>query len=302
MPDRPGSSATSESGRLSAQEKKSLTHGEFWIPEKERLVYQDALRALTAAGVPTVVSGLYAIHEYTGIYRETKDLDLLLQPQWVVRAAEVLKDEGFRTTLEDLHWLAKATRDGVLVDMVFGMANGLHLIDDAWFEHSRAGILAAVPVRLAPPEELILHRLFISERHRFDMADIAHLIIMRGDELDWRRLLERIGDHWRLLLVQIHFFDFVYPGRRSTIPDWLRTELSERATREAAEDPVNADICQGTLVSKFSFAVDVNEWGFRDYRAEAVEAARSLPVVREIGESTVWDDRGESAKGIQQGS
>lgn len=302
MPDRPGSSATSESGRLSAQEKKSLTHGEFWIPEKERLVYQDALRALTAAGVPTVVSGLYAIYEYTGIYRETKDLDLLLQPQWVVRAAEALKEKGFRTTLEDLHWLAKATRDGVLVDMVFGMANGLHLIDDAWFEHSRAGILAAVPVRLAPPEELILHRLFISERHRFDMADIAHLIIMRGDELDWRRLLERIGDHWRLLLVQIHFFDFVYPGRRSTIPDWLRTELSQRATREAAEDPVNADICQGTLVSKFSFAVDVNEWGFRDYRAEAVEAARSLPVVREIGESTVWDDRGESAKGIQQGS
>lgn len=283
--DRP---ATPELSRFSAEERKSLTHGEFWIPDGERDVYRDALRALNAAGVPCIVSGLYAIYEYTGIYRQTKDLDLLFQPTWVVRAAEVLREVGFRTLLEEPHWLAKATRDGVLIDLVFGMANGLHLIDAAWFRHSRAGILAGHQVRVAPPEELILHRLFISERHRSDMADIAHLLMARGDQIDWQRLLDRVGGHWRLLLGQICFYDYAYPGRRGRIPDWVRTELNERAFEEVGTESSDPDLCQGTLVSRFSFAIDVNEWGFRDFRAEAVRATRTLPIIKEIEAAEVW--------------
>ena len=63
---------------ISRQEKRSVTHGEFWIPEQARELYKRALRALNAAGVPYVVAGAYAIYEHTGIYRETKDLDLFV--------------------------------------------------------------------------------------------------------------------------------------------------------------------------------------------------------------------------------
>jgi len=42
-----------------------------------------------------VVSGLYALHQHTGIYRETKDLDVMLEPGHVVEAARVLKKAGF---------------------------------------------------------------------------------------------------------------------------------------------------------------------------------------------------------------
>ena len=62
--------------RLTPEERKSLTHGDFWIPDEERVIYRRALEALNAAGIPYVVAGAYAIYEHTGIYRKTKDLDL----------------------------------------------------------------------------------------------------------------------------------------------------------------------------------------------------------------------------------
>src|SRR5262249_18395671 len=65
--------------RLSPEERKSLTHGDFWIPEEERGVYRRALQALNGASVPYVVAGAYAIYEHTGIYRQTKDLDVFVE-------------------------------------------------------------------------------------------------------------------------------------------------------------------------------------------------------------------------------
>ncbi len=160
--------------RLTPEERKSLTHGDFWIPDEERGIYKRALEALNAAGVPYIVAGAYAIYEHTGIYRKTKDLDLFFEPASVVDAAVALRAAGFRTRLEDEHWLAKATMGEHFVDLIYGMGNGVAVIDKGWIEHSRPGILAACPVRIAPPEELVWHRLFISERHRHDMSGRRH--------------------------------------------------------------------------------------------------------------------------------
>ncbi len=285
--------------RLNADERKSLTHGEFWIPEAEREVYREAMETLNRAGVPYVVSGLYAIHAYTGIYRETKDLDLLMEPHVVVEAAEALKARGFRTRLEEAHWLAKALK-GAQVDLIYGMANGIGFIDRAWYENSRPAILAATPVRIAPPEELIWHRLFIGERHRFDMADVVHLILHRGSELTWDRLLERVGPHWRLLASQLHFFDYVYPDHGAAIPGKVREAL-RRLEEEAfggstspgwppaAEDADREPVCRGTMLSRFSFAIDVNEWGFTDERLRHVSAVQRKDVVEAIRSAGVWD-------------
>src|SRR5690606_41222591 len=87
---------------------------------------------------PFVVSGLYAIYAYTGIYRQTKDLDLLLEPKHVIQAARVLRDAGFHTRLEQAHWIGKAFRDEAMIDLIFGMGNGLALIDAQWYRHSRS--------------------------------------------------------------------------------------------------------------------------------------------------------------------
>lgn len=282
----PGGRRAPDFGELTGEEQRSITHGEFWIPEDERVVYREALRALNRAGVPYVVSGLYAIYEYTGIYRKTKDLDLFFEPGVVTDAARVLREIGFTPSLEQSHWLAKAKKDGKQIDLIFGMGNGLAFIDQEWFQHSRAGILAGEPVRVAPPEDLIMHRIFVSERHRSDMADVLHLILCRGDQLDWNRLLARIHAHWRLFLAQIHLFDYVYPGHRNRIPKWVREALLERARED--DEIGDPEVCAGTLISRFSFSIDVNEWGFRDLRQESTRAARNLPVVKELVASDVW--------------
>jgi hypothetical protein len=279
--------------RLTAEERKSLTHGDFWIPEAERDVYRRALEAINAARLPYAVAGAYAIYEHTGIYRKTKDLDLFFEPKSIVDAARALRAAGFVTRLEDAHWLAKATTGEHLVDLIFGMGNGVALIDEDWLRHSRPGILAATPVRIAPAEELIWHRLFISERHRHDMSDILHLILCLGDTLDWGRLVSRVGPHWPLLLSQVLMFSYVYPGYRSNIPAWVPERLLEQARADIGRDEPDLDITRGPLLSRFSFMIDVREWGFVDPRHDLVREARNHADVRAIADADVWDERGE---------
>ncbi|HXH07715.1 MAG TPA: nucleotidyltransferase [Vicinamibacterales bacterium] len=275
--------------RLSDEERKSLTHGDFWIPADVRRTYRLALETLNAAGVPYVVAGAYAIYEYTGIYRQTKDLDLFFEPSAVLPAARALKEAGFKVQLIDPHWLAKATSEGCCVDLIYGMGNGVAFVDRAWFEFSREGVLAGAPVRVAPAEELIWHRLFISERHRQDMADVLHVLLAVGETLDWDRLLARVGPHWPLLLAQVLVFGYVYPGFRTKVPRRVLEGLLERARAELGRDEGDPSITRGPLISRFSFAIDVQEWGFTSPRAELVRRAQSTDEVRRIAADPIWE-------------
>ena len=257
-------------------------------------MYRRALQTLNDAAVPFVVAGAYAIYEHTGIYRQTKDLDLFVEPSAVLPAARALHAAGFRMRLEDLHWLAKAVIGDRFVDLIYGMGNGVAFIDREWFEHSRPGVLAAQTVRIAPAEELIWHRLFISERHRHDVSDVLHLLLCLGDILDWERLLTRVGAHWPLLLAQLQTFSFVYPGYRTNVPAWVMEQLLEQARSDIGRDEAEeADVTRGPLISRFSFTIDVREWGFSDPRAELIRQARGQAVIRAIAESDVWDERGD---------
>lgn len=276
---------------LTKEEKKSVTHGDFWVPEREREVYKRALRALNQQGIPYVVAGAYAIYEHTGIYRDTKDLDVFVEPERLIEAARVLRDAGFTTRLEQPHWLAKVFDGEPFVDLIFGMGNGLALIDGGWYRHSRPAILAATPVRVAPAEELLWHRLFIHERHRQDMGDIVHLIACVGHAMNWERLLERVAEHWPLLLAQLHIFSYVYPELDSGVPRWVIEELLQRAEAEAERPRTGDRVTRGTLISRFSFSIDVHEWAFRDEREESVRRRETHPLVRAIASSDVWMER-----------
>jgi hypothetical protein len=281
---------------LTNEERRSVTHGDFWIPEDEREKYKRALGALNRAGIPFVVSGAYAIYEHTGIYRETKDLDLFLTPDKMIEAAAALRDEGFRMRLEQPHWLAKATLGEHFVDLIFGMGNGLALIDDDWYRYSKPAILAASPVRVSPVEELIWHRLFISERHRHDMADILHLILCQGSHIDWHRLLEKTGEHWPLLLSQLQMFSYVYPEARSHVPPAVIDTLLERSREDLGRERGGDPATRGPMISRFSFAIDVNEWGMLDLREQSIRIMEQLPVVRRIAAADIWEDHSDMTR------
>src|SRR5438477_571938 len=95
-------------------------------------------------------------------------------------------------------------------------------------DEERSRTRGAHDFRFEPPEELIWHRLFISERHRFDGADILHLMLKQADALDWRRLVDRVGEHWPLLLAYVSFFTYVYPEHAHLVPAWVAAELLGR--------------------------------------------------------------------------
>jgi hypothetical protein len=186
------------------------------------------------------------------------------------------------------------------VDLIYGMGNGIALIDSTWLDHSSPAILAACPVRIASPEELIFHRLFISERHRHDMSDIVHVMLCHGETLDWERLVARVGDHWPLLLSQILMFSYVYPAYRTNVPDWVPQRLLDRAREQIGRDEQDPDFTRGPLISRFSFTIDVREWGFQSPRADFVRRARQLPDVKAIADADVWDERGDDRPEVRE--
>ena len=76
-------------GTLSREEERSVTHGDFWVPEADASCTKWRSAALNGAGIAYVIAGAYAIYEHTGIYRETKDLDIFVEPDaaWCARCA-----------------------------------------------------------------------------------------------------------------------------------------------------------------------------------------------------------------------
>ena len=149
-----------------------------------------------------------------------------------------------------------------------------------------------MPILLSPVEEMIWSKAFVMERERYDGADVAHLLHACAGALDWDRLSQRFGKHWRILFAHLVLFGFIYPSERRRIPEAVMREcvrLLEYEMRHASSQR----ICRGTLISRFSFAIDVREWGFADPRGEMIRQARSHPVVRQIAESAVWDERSD---------
>ena len=123
------------------------------------------------------------------------------------------------------------------------------------------------------------------------MSDVVHLILCLGDTLDWDRLVRRTGPHWPLLLAQLITFRYVYPGYRSNVPDQVMEELLERARSQHDEQRSEIEHTRGPFISRFSFSIDVREWGFIDPTLDLIRAARQEPDVRAIADSLVWDER-----------
>jgi len=228
--------------------------------------YQAAMRALQEAQARFLVGGAYAFGPYTGIERHTKDLDLFVHPAESGRALEVLAAAGYRCELTFPHWLGKAWQDGDFVDLIFSSGSGVAVVDEAWFQHSLAARVFDTDVRLIPAEEMIWSKAFVMERERFDGNDVVHLLRARGPVLDWRRLIDRFGERWRVLLAHLVIFGFVYPAERARVPAEAMAELLGRLRDEGAQAPSPDRVCQGTLLSRAQYLVDIGPWGYRDAR------------------------------------
>ena len=242
----------------------SPTHSLVETPS--RAFYREAMDVLSRAGVPFLIGGTFAFIHQAGIDRSTKDLDIFVRPGDVNRLLAACASAGYDADLVFSHWLAKIRTSSGFIDVIFSSGNGVAVVDESWFEHATEREVLGVTVKVAPAEESIWSKAFVMERERYDGADVAHIILAHGERLDWRRLIDRFAQHWRVLLSHLILFGFIYPSARSRVPGWVLDELVPRLSTEMAAPDAEETVCYGTLLSWSQYLGDVLGGSYRDAR------------------------------------
>ncbi len=228
--------------------------------------YVRALDELDSHDVPYLVGGAYAFARYTGIERHTKDFDIFIKRSDFDRASQVFSSAGYKTTLTYPHWIGKAFNGDDFIDLIFSAGNKVAEVDDLWFAHAVPEKVFGKEVKLIPAEEMVWSKGLIMERERFDGADVAHVLRALGRKLDWRRLMARYAEHWRVLYAHLILFGFIYPSDRDSIPEWVVDELASRLAREDRETAQQEKVCNGTIISRQQYLKDISDWGYQDGR------------------------------------
>lgn len=209
-----------------------------------------------------LIGGGLSVTEQSSVNRPMKDLDVFVKAGDFPRILNTLKDNGYKTSIPDERWLAKASKDGLTIDLIFSSYNYQNHVDDSWFENSKDAKLFGQTVKLVGAEEIIWCKAFVQDRTWYDGADINHIILSQGNNLNWKRLLHRMENYWELLFSIILNFRFVYPSERGIVPKWLMQELISRLEHQL-KNPIPKDkICRGPLLSRTQYQVDLREGGF----------------------------------------
>ncbi|MBA2664231.1 MAG: nucleotidyltransferase [Bradymonadaceae bacterium] len=228
--------------------------------------YRQVLEILQREQLPFLVGGAFALTCYTDVCRYTKDLDLFVRQSDVPRMLKAMEKEGFVTEMTSPVWIAKVFREGESIDLIFNSGNGLASVDDQWFARSVPQQMLGIEALVLAPEEFIWSKAFIMERERFDGADIAHTLLAQADQLDWDHLLDLFDEHWRVLFSHLVLFGYIYPSERQRIPNRVILEMLTRQVDEASEAAPEERLCQGTLLSRTQYRIDIDQWGFEDAR------------------------------------
>ncbi|MFN3652674.1 MAG: nucleotidyltransferase family protein [Armatimonadota bacterium] len=199
-----------------------------------------AIQALKQAGVPFLMGGAFGLYHYTGFWRGTKDLDILVLPQDREAAIEALTGAGFSDMFQqepyDREWIFRGTREGVIVDLIWRLANKADDIAEDWFERSCEGEFFGERVRHVSAADMCWMKLFVFQRKRCDWPDIINVIRGTRGELDWGHLLHEVRQHWRLLCALVEIFDWLCPQERHFIPKKFRYALEERRSANLDEE------------------------------------------------------------------
>lgn len=226
--------------------------------------YGKVTKVLLESNVLFMIGGTYAFREYTGIYRETKDLDIFCKAGEYPKLLRILQNKGYETEIPDARWIAKVTQKEEYVDIIFGSASGQCPVDDTWFTYAKEMSFFGMKMKVIAPEEFLWSKTYVQDRARFEGPDINHMVLKQGKKLDWKRLLMRMEQHWEILLAHLINFRFVYPSERNIVPHWLVEELLSRVQAQLHVPTPQDKICRGTMLSRTHYQIDITDWGYKD--------------------------------------
>jgi hypothetical protein len=239
--------------------------------------YSESLELLNESGVPFLLSGTFALSCFTGIVRPTKDLDVFCKPSDAPRILSFFKSKGYEIEVEDERWIGKVWKGKNFFDVIFNISSASIPITDEWFAYVYEVEVYGSVVRITPPTQFILSKLFLQTRYRYDGADVVHTILKKHEDIDWRWLLSSLELYWEVLLINVLNFRFVYPTERDLIPRWLFEELVARLKAQDQMPPAGVKICRGRALSPTDYVIDVSEWGFADVVGKGIDEKHVRP-------------------------
>jgi hypothetical protein len=245
-------------------------------PEQKK-VYQQAIKILNKSGVEYAIGAAFARYAYTRVWRHTKDLDVYVRPQDLKATLDAFKEAEFGTEIRDRHWLAKTWKGEHFIDLLFGTGHGQLPVNDESFSGTVQAEVLGVPTYLIPIEEVIASDAYIVGRNRFDGGEIVHLIRSSEGNIDWNRIVDRLGENRQLLLWHLLLFDFIYPGHSDYLPQDLMAKLFKEVRKRWKDNHTDPQAFRGTLLDPFYYQVDIEDWGYEDRR-------KTEPLVDKNGE------------------
>lgn len=228
------------------------------------IFFKEALEILQQSKADFMLGGAFAMFEYTGVFRNTKDLDIFCKPSSYPQILKTFAENGYKTELTDVRWLAKVFHNEYFIDIIFDSVNNICVVNDDWFKYATPAEVCGIKVKVIPAEELVWCKIYVQNRERFDGADLNHIWLKHGKKLDWHRLLSKVDQHWHLLLAHLLVFQFVYPADyREIIPEWLFNELIKRAHEQYDLPAPVEQVCRGPLIDQTQYGIDIKEWNYK---------------------------------------
>ena len=196
-----------------------------FIPEADWPTYRAVLQRAGARGLRFAMSGGFASSFYTAMWRNTKDMDLCVVPEDRESMIEATREAGMHDLYDekpyDRRWIYRSTHDGIIVDIIWRLANMQGDVDAAWTGLGPEVTLYGETLTLVPPEEMIWSKIHVVQRERCDWTDIMNMLYATGARLDWKRLTARLASEQRLLASVLLLFSWVAPGRARAFPEWI---------------------------------------------------------------------------------
>jgi hypothetical protein len=222
---------------LSAELPPEWTH---LIPNEEWRVFNQALTTLKSYDIPFALAGAFGLAHYTKRLRDTKDLDFIILPEDRSRVIELLNEIGFSDYYDllpyDRAWIYRSHKDGLIVDVIWAMANQRAQVDEAWFHSAPVINIHDEAIHIIPVEYLLWMKIYVLQKDRSDWLDLVNLLYASVEKIDWDLLIEKLDQDLPLLTSLMQVFDWVCPRRAQLIPSTIRNQFhlpwSEKSTKD----------------------------------------------------------------------
>jgi hypothetical protein len=165
------------------------------VPDAEFARLIDTMKRAAAVlrdnDVPFALGGGLACWARGGPQTE-HDVDFILRPEDAERAQHALGEAGFRTETPPEPWLLKAFDGDTLVDLIFNPKGGP--VDDAQLARAEELEVAAMPLRVATVEDVMVQKLLALTEQEPDYTSVLEIARALREQIDWDDVHARTKD------------------------------------------------------------------------------------------------------------